>query len=1068
MSGLETKSDERLVADYARGDRSALEELVRRHWAEAHRIALRVLGDGAAAEDAAQDSFVNLIRGAKRFEEGRKFGPWFGAIVMNSARQRSRSERTRKRYEERASKERANAVAPLGETRAIEAEVEEHFQKLSFDVRFPLALHFYEGRTYDEVGEVLGCQKSTAHSRIGRGLEQLRASLAGAGCAVAIAALEAALASSGSKPVVTPHAPFVSTLEAAARKATLGVAVAKGAAALLALVLIVAGIAGATGEPPRNPAESASAAPIPSVATTEATAASPAPALDAPPPPREADIASSGSAAHSTGAGGAAVVRGEEKAPAGAVLDVLVHDFRGQPVEGAMVQFIEAKMSERKGEAPDSRGWFATLVTDEHGRARIDSEHTYDEKVEDGRLVIVGRIVPLATGKTVWVFARRGLEEGFAGPFDLVEPVETPVKVDLRKPAESRKGRGSLLATVTKDGLLLREGEVSGEWDAVEGARSSRIASGRIDTRTDAEGRLLVLDLRPGRYRFAVKSRDGAFVSFEEKIETDRIATHEIAITEGAACEGTLTFAPGLRPEDVNNISGYRKGRSGLESVSGVVLPDGRWRFEHLAAGEYRVSVVLERGFATVESSFTVPASGLVQGPEIRVGFGARVTGRAVDRHGAPLRSFASLDVSGDGLHVSSADVDADGRFTIGGVPPGSYVVKLRPERKDQLRFDVASFDRVANVKVVVADGSQVVDVGDVTFPVESSPWKLAGRVVDAKGQPVAGADIELVRPGGWPLTKTQTDAGGCFTVEEEKPGVVVVAARLADRVSPPRTFETRSGTTEDAVLELTERTGRLTGRFVAPADVPGKAVVRLTALCERESPSGGRYPFTSRTAKLDEQGRFAFEDLPPGEYKARIISVTSSEKVEVTPGREASVLLDWSHATETVKVTVEGELPERHGQIHVSFDATPGKAGGQIVHGIEDGGSEFRHVAAGRFKAEVHFAESSNTRLYMAKEGTVSQGQPAALTFRWPARETTGTVRGKVRVRPKGEVLVWALGREVSCFRMIETDDTFHLTGLPEGDYRLVLSEDEPPASAAGKSVRVEKGAEVEVVLGD
>src|SRR5580658_2613974 len=82
-----TRTDEELVKAYAgTGAPEALEALVARHWPEAYRLALRSLGDPGSAEDAAQDALVNVVRNARKFEEGRPFLPWFRALVLNAVR----------------------------------------------------------------------------------------------------------------------------------------------------------------------------------------------------------------------------------------------------------------------------------------------------------------------------------------------------------------------------------------------------------------------------------------------------------------------------------------------------------------------------------------------------------------------------------------------------------------------------------------------------------------------------------------------------------------------------------------------------------------------------------------------------------------------------------------------------------------------------------------------------------------------------------------------------------------------------------------------------------------------
>ena len=62
---------------------AALEHLFRAHWPRAYRAALVVVGDAAAAEDIAQESFLAAVRALDRFDRRRPFGPWLHRIVVN-------------------------------------------------------------------------------------------------------------------------------------------------------------------------------------------------------------------------------------------------------------------------------------------------------------------------------------------------------------------------------------------------------------------------------------------------------------------------------------------------------------------------------------------------------------------------------------------------------------------------------------------------------------------------------------------------------------------------------------------------------------------------------------------------------------------------------------------------------------------------------------------------------------------------------------------------------------------------------------------------------------------------
>ena len=201
--------DEDLLLEYARtGERAALDRLVERRWPEAYRICLGVLRDPGAAEDAAQEAFVALVRSAARFEAGRSFGGWFHALVLNAARTQVRSRGRRRRHEAEAAQERPD-LQPGGEgERRLDRELlAEHLDQLPIEVRFPIVLHYYEGCSHEDVAQALSVPRTTARARIRRGLELLRESLAGAGHATSLAALEETFASFAASKATTPLPP---------------------------------------------------------------------------------------------------------------------------------------------------------------------------------------------------------------------------------------------------------------------------------------------------------------------------------------------------------------------------------------------------------------------------------------------------------------------------------------------------------------------------------------------------------------------------------------------------------------------------------------------------------------------------------------------------------------------------------------------------------------------------------------------------------------------------------------------------------------------------------------------
>src|SRR5918912_883822 len=79
-------SDEALVALAARSDDTALAELYDRFGRAAYGLAFRVLRDGALAEDAVQEAFLDVWRQADRFvPERARAASWIFTFVHRRA-----------------------------------------------------------------------------------------------------------------------------------------------------------------------------------------------------------------------------------------------------------------------------------------------------------------------------------------------------------------------------------------------------------------------------------------------------------------------------------------------------------------------------------------------------------------------------------------------------------------------------------------------------------------------------------------------------------------------------------------------------------------------------------------------------------------------------------------------------------------------------------------------------------------------------------------------------------------------------------------------------------------------
>lgn len=92
MTGGET--DEALMARIAQGDRAAARLLMQKRLPRIVGLAHRMLGDAAAAEDIAQETFIRVWNAADRWQPGRaQVSTWMSRIAINLCHDRRRKQR---------------------------------------------------------------------------------------------------------------------------------------------------------------------------------------------------------------------------------------------------------------------------------------------------------------------------------------------------------------------------------------------------------------------------------------------------------------------------------------------------------------------------------------------------------------------------------------------------------------------------------------------------------------------------------------------------------------------------------------------------------------------------------------------------------------------------------------------------------------------------------------------------------------------------------------------------------------------------------------------------------------
>ena len=179
-TGARADGDADLLADYARGDRAAARAVTVRLTPVALRVAQRMLGDAAEAEDVAQEAMLRLWRAAPGWREGEaKVTTWLYRVTANLCTDRLRRRRT-VALDAVAEPEDGRPGAVQGMIAADRmAALQAALDALPDRQRQAVVLRHLEGLSNPEIAEVMEIAVEAVESLTARGKRALAAALDG-------------------------------------------------------------------------------------------------------------------------------------------------------------------------------------------------------------------------------------------------------------------------------------------------------------------------------------------------------------------------------------------------------------------------------------------------------------------------------------------------------------------------------------------------------------------------------------------------------------------------------------------------------------------------------------------------------------------------------------------------------------------------------------------------------------------------------------------------------------------------------------------------------------------------
>jgi RNA polymerase sigma-70 factor, ECF subfamily len=168
----------RLVRQAQAGDLVAFERLYRENERKVFGLCFRLSSDPALAEELTQEVFVRAWRKLSSFRGESAFSSWLYPLTVNVALSERRSRRRRDARivatEDPASLERA----PRSPAPEAGFDLEKAMATLPPGARAVFVLHDVEGRTHEEIAQLLGLAPGTSKAQLHRARRLLREALA--------------------------------------------------------------------------------------------------------------------------------------------------------------------------------------------------------------------------------------------------------------------------------------------------------------------------------------------------------------------------------------------------------------------------------------------------------------------------------------------------------------------------------------------------------------------------------------------------------------------------------------------------------------------------------------------------------------------------------------------------------------------------------------------------------------------------------------------------------------------------------------------------------------------------
>jgi uncharacterized repeat protein (TIGR01451 family) len=612
-------------------------------------------------------------------------------------------------------------------------------------------------------------------------------------------------------------------------------------------------------------------------------------------------------------------------------------------------------------------------------------------------------------------------------------------------------------------------------------------------TRTDNEGSFIIQGLAAGQYRVGAQAAGHVKKFYNNTLIYDQAEPVSVtagqstsginfALEPGGAISGTIADSQGNPISGADVWADYYESRDWAGSAR--TDNEGNYTIQVLQSGQYRVGaqvaghvqkfynntlvydqaepVIVTAGQTTSGINFALEPSGAI-------------SGTVTDGQGNPLSGISVQCEGIDQSYGNSAETDANGVYTITGLPFGTYKVNSpdtgrwgdNDDNWAQEWYDQkAGWDQADPVTISIS----APNAGGINFSLTQGGG-ISGKVTDNQGNPISGADVwadyyeSRDGAGG-----TQTDEEGNYTLYSLSPGQYRVGAKVAGHVKKfynntlnydeAESVSVAAGQTTSGINFALEPGGAISGTVT---DGQGNPLSGISVQCESIDQSYGN------SAETDANGAYTITGLSFGTFKVRSpdpgrwgdndgnwaqewydqkTGWDQADPVTISISAPNAGGINFSltqGGSVTGKVTDDQGNPLANADVWADYYESQDWAGGTrtdnegnyTIRGLADGQYRVGAQAAGHVKMFYN-----NTLIYdQAQTVSVTAGQTrSGINF---SLEQGGTISGAVtdeQGNPLSGISVQCDSIDQSYGNGSETDTNglYTITGLPFGTYKV------------------------------